>query len=323
LSIEPTQAPPRPDFHTHRKYIRAFAVMCGHIYGHVHWRVWEDLAALVKAAESYTEPGKGTPDLEALRRSLESAWVAEALLAHAYHFAPEGDHVRLNNVWAVVQAYYVHYHATRALRVARGLPPPDGHTGARAVFADAWADRRVFIPPCSFGVGPRGVRNAPPGIEIDPKLHPWSACDETTCWSLAAMALRTTRNEFVKEREGAIRLKKGGHRLTPAERQAIEGKVRTYTLMDYLWRLRVKANYLDASMFTEAPKGRKRWGKDDSFGLLQDLKDLAANVLLVHEMHVLAKLGRTRFLEIAEGWASEREGPELGLLERLDLLASC
>lgn len=320
--------------------------MCGHIYGHVHWKVWEDLAGLVKTSRTYTEPVRGTPDLGALRRSLTNAWGTEFLLALNYRFAREDDLVRLTNAWAVVQAYYVHYHATHALLAARGRQRPPTHEKTQAVFADTWAGRRVFIPPCSFGVGPQGLSNAPPGIEIDPRLHSWSACDEITCWSLAAVALRTTRNEDVEKRKGAWRERKRRERrqawqheeqerltqgarprreppdslprLTPDEHQVIERSVRTHTVMDYLYRLRVKANYLDASMFTEGPRD-----KDESRGLLQDLKDLAANVLLVHEMHVLAELGKERFLEVARGWASEREGPRLGLLERLDLLASC
>jgi hypothetical protein len=332
----------RGQFLTHRKYVRSFAVMCGHIYGHPFRRVWEDLAALVRGASTLTGPAP-SPKIDDVRKSLANAWGTEYLLALNYEFAHEDDIVRLTNVWAVVQAYYVHYHAIHALLAAHGRDEPTTHASTQATFSTMWAGRPVVIPPCSLGFGREGPVNAPPDVVIDPHIHPWSRCDESSCFSLAVLALRTTRGDDILERkrkareqkrrerrkdwerEEAERIARGRQpriqptfrlpRLTREEHHRLEETTRTYTLMDYLYRLRVKSNYLDSTMFTDGPSN-----VEESYGLLQDLKDLAGNVLFIHELHVREAIGVDRFVDLASNWISEREGPRLGVMQRLELL---
>jgi hypothetical protein len=331
----------RGQFLSHRKYIRAFAVMCGHIYGHPYERVWEDLAGLVA---SFPMPNPTpSPHMGGVARSLASAWGTEYLLALNYEFAREDDIVRLTNIWAVVQAYYVHYHSIHALLAARGRTPPASHAATQSTFVEAWAGRPRILPPCSFAFGRDGAINVPEGIAIDTHIHPWSRADESSCFSLAALALRTTREEDVQTRKRAKREEKRRERrrtwereeqeridrgrrarvqpafplpiLTRDEHQRIERSLRPYTLMDYLYRLRVKSNYLDSTMFTDGPVE-----EEESFGLLQDLKDLAGNVLFIHELHIREAIGRASFLELVRNWVSGREGPRLGVMRRVELL---
>jgi hypothetical protein len=92
--------------------------------------------------------------------------------------------------------------------------------------------------------------------------------------------------------------------------------MRVFSLMDYLYRLRVKSNYLDSTMFTEGPEQ-----EDESLGLLQDLKDLAGNVLLVHELNVREAVSQDVFLKMIDEWIAPRGGPQLGVAERRSILA--
>jgi hypothetical protein len=335
---------PIREFRTHRNYTRAFAVIGGHIHGRTPLGIWRDMVPRVLES-SHVEPRRAGQALgEPLRKSLASAWGTEYLLSMTYRFAREDELIRITNTWAVVQAYYVHYHAFRALLAARGINAPGRHDRTQAMFADYWAGRRQDHPPCSLGVGADGPVNVPATIELDGSVHPWSRCDATTSWSVASLALRTTREESVSERKRANREKKRRERrrewlmeeqeriqrgrrprkepawplprLTAEEHHRIERSVRVHTLMDYLYRLRVKANYLDSTVFLEGPED-----EEISRRLLQDLKDLAADTLFLHELKVMALLGRPSFLKFAGRWLDGISGgPRLGLAARQDLL---
>lgn len=137
--------------------------------------------------------------------------------------------------------------------------------------------------------GPDGAINGPrrPIREV----HPWSACDPETCWDVAALALRSTRDEALQkaltqrrreklvkrrkdwERDRAARLTVGRNpkkkplsaraNLTAGESAAVKSRVRPYTLLDYLYRLRIKTNYEDATVFvlSRGQKASKTWRK--------------------------------------------------------------
>ena len=329
---------PTEVFRTHFHYLRAFATMCGHIHGrrlphNMQVRASEIRASLVRFATA------GPPDQELLKRSLHNAWGTELLLASSYEWLDDDDLIRINNCWAVIQAYYVHYHAVQALVVALGGSRPATHPATQTAFAQTWAGRRADMRPCTLGFGPRGAVNVPEGIQVDASIHPWSTVDNHTCWSLAAKALRTTRQEAIRERKSARREEKrravqrawrteeaerlsrgrrarreprfGLPQLTAAERQHAERSVRVHTVMDYLYRLRVKANYLDSTVFTEGPDD-----EEVSRRVLQELKDISANTLLVHELHIRSVVGEV-IDSIADEWLENRANPpNVGLLLR-------
>jgi hypothetical protein len=334
---------PVGEFRTHRNYTRAFAVICGHIHGRTPLGIWRDMLPKVLRSPGLETKPQGHVLSESLRKSLANAWGTEYLLSVTYRFAREDELIRITNTWAVVQAYYVHYHAFRALLAARGFDPPARHDQTQSMFADYWAGRRQDSPPCSLGVGVDGPVNVPPTIELDGSVHPWSRCDDTTSWSVASLALRTTREESVSERKRANREKKRRERrrewlreeedrlrqgrrarkepswplprLAGEEQQRIERSVRVHTVMDYLYRLRVKANYLDSTVFLEGPED-----EETSRRLLQDLKDLAADALFLHELHVMVLLGKPSFIQLAGRWLEGVSGgPKLGLAAREDL----
>jgi hypothetical protein len=256
--------------------------MCGHIHGTTLQRVWQELARRAAEVSRESTVRAGTAQRERLRRSLALAWGTEYFLATNYLYAREEELVRITNSWAVVQAYYVHYHAFAALLAAQGRDAPARHDKLQAMFASEWAGRRQQLPPCSFGFGSKGPVNLPSGLEFDTGLHGWSRCDDRTCWSIASIALRTTRGEAIAERMRRNRERKqrerrqewlsqesarlaGGRRprkepafplprLTSEEARRVRQTERDYTLMDYLYRLRVKANYLDSAMFLDGPE---------------------------------------------------------------------
>jgi hypothetical protein len=337
-------------FRSHHNYLRAFAMLCTTPYQSGVTLLFLDLskqlahlAPKVAGLPSLRRPAHAKPDLGQTRTSLINAWGTELLLALGAQLATEEELRRLMNNWGVVQAYYVGYHAIHALLSARGQPRPDSHPKTQAQFAALWADREMMLPPWTLGALDGGWRNAP-ARGIDDTINPWSGCDPISCWNLAAKALRTTREDAVHEslsrarnrarsanrkqwlEEEHDRLAKGRKPrkepqwsrplLRAAEKRNLESKVRTYTILDYLYRLRIKTNYEDAGMFIDGPTDMIASGH-----VHKDLTAIASCTLLVHELHIASMVGKNRLLDWANTWLGPHaRGLGLGLALRRDLI---
>lgn len=340
-------------FRSHANYLRAFAMLCSVPYAGTGRprlaapldQVLAQLASGVSTSPSLTPPLKAAADLAQAQASLNNAWGTELLLAFGAEVATDEDLVRLMNNWAVVQAYYASYHAIQALLVTRGYPRPESHSKTQRLFADFWTRPGVNVPPWSFAARDGGWCN-PPLHSIDDGISPWKGCDPISCWDLAAKAMRTTREAKVKEskararerkrtenrrswaREESIRVVAGKRprkqpdfglpRLAADEHRRVAARVGPSTLLDYLYRLRLKANYEDASMFIEGPED------DQASGVVnRQLVSVASCTLLAHELHVGAVTGKRELMGWVDQWLGRnRAGSALGLGLRRDLLRS-
>ena len=270
----------------------------------------------------------GAPvDEAALRRCLAHAWGTELLQAIATRqFHDEDELVRLSNTWGAVQTYYVGYHATQSLWVAKGNDRPTTHPKTQQIHCDLWVTTSSSLTPWAFAVGAAGVLNAPAGVTIDPDIHTWATCNRESCWSLAALVLRTTRNEALRERRHTRRESKrkdkrkawladeverrsAGRRprkeptfalpmLSAPEKEALNAKLRAFTMLDYLFRVRIKTNYQDSAMFTDGP-GTDR---TTSARVATHLTSVAAATLLAHEARVADLVGWPMFLDWMDDW---------------------
>jgi hypothetical protein len=337
-------------FRAHANYLHAFGMLCHAPYQKGITllmpsiaKVYANMAPAVAASRSMAIAQNAKPDLTQARASLENAWGTELLLALGGQVATDEDLVRLMNNWAVVQAYYVGYHAAQALAVARGHPRPESHPKTQTLFATFWADRPLNLPPFSLAACDGGWKNPPPRA-IDDSLNSWSNCDSSSCWNLAAKVLRTTRQEKVVEAlsrerdrrrtanrkvwaaEEARRLADAKKprvnpgfsrpRLSADDKRKVEARVRSYTVLDYLYRLRVKTNYEDAGMFIDGPE-------DDlvSKQVHRDLVLISGCTTLLHELHIGAIVGRARFLKWTDDWLKRNSaGAAIGLGLRRDPL---
>jgi hypothetical protein len=93
----------------------------------------------------------------------------------------------------------------------------------------------------------------------------------------------------------------------------LEAEVRPYTLLDYLFRLRIKANYEDARMFTEGPEQ-----EHDSAAVAGDLVALTSATLLAHELRVSKLIGPEVLIAAADAWLERNTPPgqPMGLATR-------
>lgn len=284
-------------------------------------------------------------DEDALRRSLTHAWGIELLL-YANQQAIEDDPViRLANNWACIQAYYVFYHATQALWMAKGHPRPESHSATQKTFVNLWSGRAVELAPWSLVAGSNGVIGLPAGRTATLDVSNLAKFAPGNAWGLVAQALRTTREKVLpeairKRREDKRRAEKKSWeaeeqtrraegrrarskckfphpRLSAVEKDDVKRSLRAYSMMDYLYRLRIKANYEDADMFTEGPTDAKQ-----SAVFYRQLCALASATLFLTELAVMPLWGRAKFLAYREGWMKSRSDKvtQQELLNRSSLL---
>lgn len=316
---------PAGRFRSHRSYVEALAWVGGRTPLTSNKKALDRLATRASGAGIASDRGPSSPvDLDQVRRSLRNAWSTELLLGLPGQWTDEDEFIRLTNSWGVIQAYYVGYHVTQALLVAKGNPRPQSHPKTQQAYATLWVDRPVSLAPWTLGAGASGWKNLPSGIQIDSGIHPWSGCDSGSAWSLAAKVLRTTRDDVVKSarearrdegqrarkrawdieetaRQAANRVPRrpktfARPQLTTAEKTACDSGVRTYTFLDYLWRLRIGANYDDAGVFIDGPDNDA-----DSLLLNQRVVFLAAAMALLAELRIANLVGPSRL----QSWADD------------------
>ena len=97
---------------------------------------------------------------------------------------------------------------------------------------------------------------------------------------------------------------------------ATEAKVRPYTMLDHLFRLRIKANYEEARMFTEGPDS-----ESISSLVALDMVRIASATMIAHERRIAQLLGKNSIIDIADDWIKTNSPPaRMGIGRRLPIL---
>ncbi|MBP6943705.1 MAG: hypothetical protein KBB79_02350 [Candidatus Omnitrophica bacterium] len=281
-------------------------------------------------------------DEDQIRRSMYNAWGTEFLIISSMHFISEDELIRISNNWNCIQTYYVFYHCTQALLVAKGQLRPDSHPKTQSAFCALWAERPIILPPWSLAFSHKGPINISDEVKIDLDIHPWATFSKEQAWSIAIKSLKTTRLDYLADRikdkreekrrqnrnewkkKETIRISNGRKQrknpkfplpqLTEEEKNKIFDSLRPYTLMDYLYRLRIKTNYEDSNMFTEGPQD-----KESSRIVRGCFCRIASGTLFLHELMLCSLLGPDKFKKWAEEWvkANVPQGMEGGLRDRI------
>jgi hypothetical protein len=290
--------------------------------------IYEAISRRIPASGLVRKHIRDDIDIDQTRSCLQSAWGTEALILMSGEVFREEEAVRLSNNWSAIQTYYVLYHCAQALHVAQGHPRPDSHPKTQNAFFNQWASRPGLLEPWTFGYGASGPVNCPPQVHIDVSVHAWSTCEGGNAWNLYAKALMTTRRDDIAERQRATRKRKKqalrrawneeeqrrislGRRprrqpvfplpqLTPAEKAHVDTATRSHSLIDYLYRLRLKTNYEDSNMFTDGPEDQYQ-----SSGVRSAFNSIASGSLFLYECAIGAIIGRQRLVEWADAWAEK------------------
>ena len=88
-------------------------------------------------------------------------------------------------------------------------------------------------------------------------------------------------------------------------------------LLDYLYRLRLRSNYEDSTMFTDGPERTS-----DSRQVHRSLCRITSATALIHELFIQKLIGPARFDAIADDWLAASGSPAraVGLGSRRELL---
>jgi hypothetical protein len=231
---------------------------------------------------------------------------------------------------------------------------PKNHESAKKQYIDQWLQRSFSLTPWTVGLASPGRNTNPQGFigvgaaPLDMEnTHTWSlSFDADHNLGVLGKALSGARRERLDEAldsrraakardvkkawnaEEAERLSDGKRarkepqwptkrNLTRQEKSRVETGQRPVTLMDCIWRLRIKANYEDAQMFTEGPDN-----DTDPDALLRDLHALAAATCLVHEIRIARILSQGALVAHMKDWAKRNLGttPISQLANRIDLV---
>jgi hypothetical protein len=334
-------------FRTHLNYLEAFNTLLDQRLGFEDESQLAHLYGRIKASGLCEADRRNNIDEDALKKSLSHAWGIERLLYANQEAASDDIVLRLANNWACIQAYYVLYHATQALLIAKGQPRYNSHATTQNSFINLWADRGVDLAPWTFVRAPVKAPLTPAWVQLNDKIHNLYHCDDSTAWSLCYKALRTTREEYRSEALDKKRKDKQRERrkawekeeqtrqaagrdprkpkviplpqLTPEEKNAVDGSLRPYSVMDYLYRLRIKANYEDADMFVDGPTV-----DTDSLRVYTCLCNLASATLFLSELSIISIWGKKNLIDYHTSWHSTRkvELTEPGLWDRTAHLIS-
>lgn len=323
---------PIESFKTHSNYIRAFGFLVYDPISSGLPNIYACLKDRILQSNALSPTPNTNIDLDQIRLRLHAAWGTEALLLMTRRIANEQELLRLSNNWSCIQIYYIFYHCTQALHIAKGHPRPESHPKTQNIFNDYWAGRSIILPPWSLAYGASGTINAPPGTLPDVTVHQWTTCEGTNIWSLACKALMTTRREALEEKyrekreskrmqnrrawrqEENDRLSRGRRarrqprfrlpNLTNSEKALINRSLRSYTIMDYLYRLRIKTNYEDSNMFSDGPED------NNSSRFVRDaVCRISKGTLFLYELAIRNLVGRETFLAWIDEWV-QRNMPQ-------------
>lgn len=344
--------PHNRSFRTHAAYLDSFRDLA---FGSGFKGRHRDLPALGdRALAAYGNKIKRVQgsDEDVIRGCLYRAWGTETMLCTTAELSGDAELTRLALAWGAVQAYYACYGAVQAVLTAGGKPRSEQHNATQRQCAELWTQRSFTLEPWSFASSEPGARGAcsdgflnGPLRSLDLTLHPWLGLAPGQEWDLAAKALRTTREERVKDAltrardtkqkarakewrdEEAARLASGRKaralpafplpQLTSAEKQAERARVRPFTLLDYLFRLRLKANYADYELFSQGPER-----DSDAERFSSNLQDIVTSTLLVHELLLGQMLGPQWVTHQASDWLKKHDASAAkhGLVARLGVL---
>jgi len=244
-----------------------------------------------KGCKTLKEKHDGNTRLKEIRGKLITAWSAEALLYHPLS-AEAPRLISVANIWACPQAYYAFYYMLMALQAARGEAMPSDHIGGRAKFDRQWSfDKLSSDSPLL----PWAITTT---MSRTPKPRNWDEVKKTNNFKVDGITIYSGGDtdarfeqlfqEVVQQSNAGV--KDGGlFHLTPYEdvhclmrmvdslktaaKQNYENQKPPkeqlhYKMLDYLWALRKRRNYVDGTAFL--------FGPDHAGDAIQLREDLAA-----------------------------------------------
>jgi hypothetical protein len=292
-------------FTVHRNYLGSIELFLGLLYGHGAEAV-QALVDAQRALPAFARIQRHKPlsaEEAEMRRLLAISWASEVQLRLAdiggYAF------LRYANAWTPVQAYYAVYmsiHAYLATAGMRGMI--DDHTSTLRTIASHVVERLLPHPLSVTCTGctmldQRELHGTPANANIDTHFENLANPSITDFYPRFAKMLETTRD---------LRLQRGRKEwlshttrknMPKAEKLAMAARLHPTSTFDYLWRLRIRANYGDVSAFLMSGVDDESHGRFHS-----GLVTLASSLCLLLQSLIVARIGPELFADALDDFAS-------------------
>lgn len=319
LRLAPDQE--RKGFLTYSHYLAGAAGLIKQTYGSDAKELYAaTFAAATKLTASIGGRQISDSERESAHRNLRGAWNTLLLLDHQAN-STDGAH-EIKNAWTPVQAWYAVHNALSALIAVQTPTARFKHSLSRQEAAKLITNRQLM--PYPWGIHVRsdwsqkldhhfhGHMNHPGVTAVSNLAIPRPETYEAHFRNL----LSTTADQACRDKFSSARKAKeqAGHaaRLSAAEKQAICSDVGATTLFDFLYRLRVRANYGDIDTFvigcSSALEARR---------FTRDLLIVADTSTAIVEAILMRYLGKRRLTQLLERVAKGHGNPPI-LRNRLE-----
>ena len=204
------------------------------------------------------------------------------------------------NLWLPVQAYYAIHGAGLAAMISLGQSEPSNHRAFRASFSEVASNYlpAPFNAQCCKGPKPQDFTfsclNTSPNyvLEYNNLSNPiYSGALDCAI----GKCLSTTRNKFLEElfdkaRHTQTTKKRGRRNLSIQEKQNLTKKLHATSLIDFLYRMRVRSNYDDPDIYLYA-----HGQVNDAVKHYNDLVFLTQALFSVLSSIIMKKIGKAAF----------------------------
>jgi hypothetical protein len=257
-------------------------------------------------------PNFSVKSLEEIKKLLFNAWNTEIVLALPRWFSKGFS--KYANHWSPVQAYYSIYLALQAYYLSRGFALPRSHTRSLNMIESQICKENVLPPFWNVSCHGRlrieecSYLNLPAAISVK-QISPLATPRRNEFWHWYGMLLRTTRErQFrakLKESANQYRTKTGEprKRFTQEQKNDVLYKMRSTTVFDFLYRLRIRSNYEDADAFI---LGTMTEADADEFN--EALCILNSSTLFILELHIASRIGKTLPTFVDEFLGADKKG---------------
>lgn len=307
LSTEPEAA---KAFATYRHYLVHIERCLGGEYG-VGGSLEPGVVSVVRAAPKFSRIGRPAlshDEAQRLQNTLRIAWAKELQLRIPGAF--DADLLPFLIHGSGIHAYYVVFHAARALITVAGQAVAPSHSATLATLSSWTKDRDLFPVPWSVRSEGGPSRSAmwiagkPSYAITSGGVSPLSTPTPVTVWDSLDMLLFTTRDRQIKDRKRQWREKNKRFRVPANEAAKLCRNLPATTLFNVLYRLRTRSDYSDADAFLDGIPTTEAAAEFHSA-----ICTFVHGTLVVLETLVVAYAGPDVYSDAADRFLKQAPGP--------------
>ena len=241
-----------------------------------------------------------TFDEDKVKRLLYNSWSTEfALLTSSLN--DDQDFKKFSLHWSFPQAYYSVFLSTTAYYYLKNINIGHNHKGLINEFSEQvkrkWYPKSMSFH-CSGNYGDYSYRNI---CDYESKnAMSYSKYDPTTANRQVAQFLKTTRDRLIEARKKdkqasktpflTLNKKKTKKSISKTEWNDISNRQWDTTIMDMLYRMRIKSNYEEVNSFIDADY--------DVSNIIEQLKQIVFKLNFVNECYIAKLIGFDKFEEL-------------------------